>query len=83
MFTGIIEDQGIVKTFKKLKDYQLVVSSKNKFKGIKKGSSICCDGVCLTVHTIKRLSNKIISSIYDTFCCRFYFVRCGNHNYRN
>ena len=58
MFTGIIEDQGIVKTFKKLKDYQLVVSSKNNFKGIKKGSSICCDGVCLTVHTIKRLNNK-------------------------
>ena len=58
MFTGIIEDQGIVKTFKKFKDYQLVVSSKNKFKGIKKGSSICCDGVCLTVHTIKRLKNK-------------------------
>ena len=58
MFTGIIEDQGIVKTFIKLKDYRLVVSSKNKFKGIKKGSSICCDGVCLTVHTIKRLNNK-------------------------
>ena len=58
MFTGIIEDQGIVKTFKKLKDYRLVVSSKNKFKGIKKGSSICCDGVCLTVHTIKRLKIK-------------------------
>ncbi len=58
MFTGIIEDQGIVKSFKKLKDYQLVVSSKNKFKGTKKGSSICCDGVCLTVHTIKRLKNK-------------------------
>ena len=62
MFTGIIEDQGIVKTFKKLKDYQLVVLSKNKLNGIKKGSSICCDGVCLTVHTIKRLSNKTESS---------------------
>ena len=58
MFTGIIEDQGTVKSFKKIKDYQLVISSKNKFKDIKKGSSICCDGVCLTVHTIKRLKDK-------------------------
>ena len=58
MFTGIIEDQGVVKTFKKIKDYRLVVSSKNKFKDIKKGSSICCDGVCLTVLTIKRLEDK-------------------------
>ena len=58
MFTGIIEDQGVVKAFKKIKDYRLVISTKNKFKDIKKGSSICCDGVCLTVHTIKRLKNK-------------------------
>ena len=62
MFTGIIEDQGIVKTFKKLKDYQLIVSSKNKFKGIKKGSSICCDGVCLTVLT--QLKGLIIKQNY-------------------
>ncbi len=58
MFTGIIEDQGVVKAFKKIKDYRLVISTKNKFKEIKKGSSICCDGVCLTVHTIKRFKHK-------------------------
>ena len=58
MFSGIIENKGIVKEFKKLKDYLLVINTDLKFKDIKKGSSICCNGVCLTVKSMKKLSKN-------------------------
>ena len=49
MFSGIIENKGIVEEFKKLNDYKLVLNTDLKFEDIKKGSSVCCNGVCLTV----------------------------------
>ena len=58
MFSGIIENKGVVKEFTKLKDYRLVLDTDLNFKDIKKGSSICCNGVCLTVTSKKKLSNK-------------------------
>ena len=58
MFSGIIENRGIVKEFKKLKDYHLVLDTDLKFKDIKKGSSVCCNGVCLTVTSKKNLSKS-------------------------
>lgn len=58
MFSGIIENKGIVKKFKKIKDFQLIIDTDLKFKEIKKGSSVCCNGVCLTVTTKKRLAKK-------------------------
>ena len=58
MFSGIIENRGVVKDFKKLKDYQLVLDTDLKFKDVKIGSSVCCNGVCLTVTSKKKLSNK-------------------------
>ncbi len=58
MFSGIIENKGIVKEFKKFKDYQLVLETNLKFTEIKKGSSVCCNGVCLTVTAKKKLSKK-------------------------
>ena len=54
MFAGIIENFGKVKEFKKKGDYLLRVSTNFKIKDIKKGSSISCNGVCLTAHTIKK-----------------------------
>ena len=59
MFSGIIENQGIVKEFKKLSDFRLVIDTDLKFKDIKNGSSVCCNGVCLTVTSKKKLSKKI------------------------
>ena len=56
MFSGIIENKGTVKEFKKLKDYKLVLDTDLNFKDIKKGSSVCCNGVCLTVTSKKKLS---------------------------
>ena len=64
MFSGIIENRGIVKDFKKLKDYRLVLDTDLKFKDIKKGSSVCCNGVCLTVTEKKKLS-KSTKLIFD------------------
>ncbi len=58
MFSGIIENKGVVKEFKKLKDYRLILDTDLNFKNIKKGSSVCCDGVCLTVTSKKRVSKK-------------------------
>ena len=58
MFSGIIENKGTVKEFKKCKDYILVLDTDLNFSDIKKGSSVCCNGVCLTVTSKKRHSKK-------------------------
>ena len=58
MFSGIIENKGIVKAFKKTKEYRLVLDTDLRFKEIKKGSSVCCNGVCLTVISKKKLAKK-------------------------
>ena len=54
MFSGIIENFGTVKEFKKRGDYLLKLTTNFKIKDIKKGSSISCNGVCLTAHTVKK-----------------------------
>ena len=61
MFTGIIDHNGeIIKIAKKRnKDISILVLTKFKPKDIKLGSSICCNGVCLTVCKIKKLKNKL------------------------
>ena len=61
MFTGIIDHNGeIVKiTKKRNKDISIFVLTRFKPKDIKLGSSICCNGVCLTVCKIKKLKNKL------------------------
>ena len=61
MFTGIIDHNGeITKIAKKRnKDITIFVLTKFKPKDIKLGSSICCNGICLTVCKIKKLKNKL------------------------
>ena len=76
MFSGIIENKGIVKEFKKFKDYRLVLDTDINFKDIKKGSSVCCNGVCLTVTSKKRLSKKTKIS----FDVSNETVKCTNFN---
>ena len=58
MFSGIIENIGTVKEYKKRKDYQLVLDTDLNFKDVKKGSSVCCNGVCLTVTSKKNYLKK-------------------------
>ena len=76
MFSGIIENKGIVEEFKKLNDYKLVLNTDLKFEDIKKGSSVCCNGVCLTVTSKKKLSKKTKL----TFDVSNETVNCTNFN---
>ena len=64
MFSGIIENFAKVKEFKKKGDYLLKLSTNFKIKDIKKGSSIACNGVCLTAHTIKK-NGKFVDIDFD------------------
>jgi len=54
MFNGIIFHTGVIKSIKKEKK-SLLISIKSNLKVVNKdiGSSICCDGVCLTISKIK------------------------------
>jgi len=54
MFSGIVEDVGLVSSFNASKS---VISITTKFTKLKLGESISCSGVCLTVTKI--LKNKI------------------------
>tara|TARA_B000000532_G_scaffold62365_1_gene49208 strand:- start:1450 stop:2040 length:591 start_codon:yes stop_codon:yes gene_type:complete len=76
MFSGIIENNGIVKEFIKFKDYRLVIDTDLNFKEIKKGSSVCCNGVCLTVISKKKFSKKTQLS----FDVSKETVNCTNYN---
>ena len=55
MFNGIIKNTGIVKYIKKNKN-SIILGIKSKLNINKKniGSSISCDGVCLTLTTVKK-----------------------------
>ena len=76
MFSGIIENNGIVKEFIKFKDYRLVIDTDLNFKEIKKGSSVCCNGVCITVISKKKFSKKTQLS----FDVSKETVNCTNYN---
>ena len=53
MFTGIIEDIGIVKDIEKLEDsFQLSIETGNILEDAKIGDSIAINGVCLTMTDI-------------------------------
>ena len=58
MFNGIIFNTGKVKTIQiKKKSLYIGIKTKIKFKSKDIGSSICCDGVCLT---LAKISNGLI-----------------------
>ena len=57
MFTGIIYNTGLVKTIKRSKkSYLISIYSNIKFSQKDIGSSVCCNGVCLTLTKIR---NKV------------------------
>ena len=64
MFNGIIFNTGIVKDIKKKRN-SIYVGIQTKINFTKKdlGSSICCDGVCLTVEKV--VKNRIFFYISD------------------
>jgi len=76
MFSGIIENSAKVISFTKLKDYKLVLETDLKFTDIKKGSSVCCNGICLTVVSKKKNNRKILL----TFDVSKETLNCSNFN---
>ena len=62
MFTGIIQSSGSIENFnKKTNDFS--IKTKLDLSDCKVGSSICCDGVCLTATTINKLNDNFIFTV--------------------
>ena len=76
MFSGIIENKGFVLKFEKQKDFRLVLDTNLKYKDIKKGSSVCCNGICLTVIS-KKKKKKYTQLSFDV---SQETVNCSNFN---
>ena len=54
MFNGIIFNTGKIKTITQFKNSIFIgIATNLKFKNIDIGSSVCCNGVCLTLTKIK------------------------------
>ena len=62
MFTGIIQSSGSIENFNK-KSNIFSIKTKLDLSDCKVGSSICCDGVCLTVKTINKLNDNFIFTV--------------------
>jgi riboflavin synthase len=61
MFNGIIYNTGQIKSIKKMsKSLSIGIQSKLKLNKTEIGSSVCCDGVCLTVVNIKKILSIFI-----------------------
>ena len=76
MFSGIIENKGFVLKFEKQKDFRLVLDTNLKYKDIKKGSSVCCNGICLTVIS-KKKKKKYTQLSFDV---SHETINCSNFN---
>ena len=76
MFSGIIENKGFVLKFEKKKDFRLVLDTNLKYKDIKKGSSVCCNGICLTVIS-KKKKKKYTQLSFDV---SQETIKCSNYN---
>ena len=82
MFSGIIENKGFVLKFEKQKDFRLVLDTNLKYKDIKKGSSVCCNGICLTVIS-KKKKKKYTQLSFDVSqetinCSNFNLIKKGD-----
>ena len=76
MFSGIIENKGFVLKFEKQKDFRLVLDTNLKYTDIKKGSSVCCNGICLTVIS-KKKKKKYTQLSFDV---SQETINCSNFN---
>ena len=59
MFSGIVEQVGKVNKIEEYGDHHLTIRTTFLKKQLKIGSSVCCNGVCLTVHTMKQNKNSL------------------------
>tara|TARA_B110000027_G_scaffold35635_1_gene39420 strand:+ start:540 stop:1133 length:594 start_codon:yes stop_codon:yes gene_type:complete len=82
MFSGIVEQVGKVNKIVDLGDHYLTIRTTFLKKNIKIGSSVCCNGVCLTVHTIKQ-NKKYLELSFDVSketisCTNFKHLKNGS-----
>jgi len=62
MFTGIIQGQGKINHFKN-NSKDIIFETELDLSNINVGSSICCDGICLTITSIQKHDNKYLFSV--------------------
>ncbi len=80
MFTGIIEELGVVKKIQSQRNLlTLTIAAKKVIAKTKIGDSIAIDGVCLTVTRIKgtQLTFDLMKETLD--CTTFQFLKSGQH----
>ena len=79
MFNGIINNTGTVfRIISREKGIELFVKSKIIFKKKDLGSSISCDGVCLTLVDYKKNISKFYLSNETIIRSKFKFIKIGN-----
>jgi len=82
MFSGIVEQVGKVNKIEERGDYHLTIRTTFLKKQLKIGSSVCCNGVCLTVHTMKQNKNSLDLSFdvsKETISCtNFELLKIGS-----
>ena len=84
MFSGIIYNQGIIKSIKKNSKYVsgslvIEIASSIKFKKFNIGESVCCDGVCLTLIRIKKKSFLFYLSKETLKRSNFKYAKIGKY----
>lgn len=59
MFTGIIQDIGVIEDIDRLGDWTVTIATRLPLESTKPGASIACSGICLTVIDIKPNSFRV------------------------
>ena len=82
MFSGIVEQVGKINTIVDQGDHYLIINTSFLKKNLKIGSSVCCNGVCLTVHTMKQ-NKKYLELSFDVSketisCTNFKQLKTGS-----
>ena len=82
MFSGIVEQVGKINKIVDQGDYYLTINTTFLKKNLKIGSSVCCNGVCLTLHTMKQ-GKKYLELSFDVSketisCTNFKQLKTGS-----
>ena len=82
MFSGIVEQVGKINKIVDQGDHYLTINTTFLKKNLKIGSSVCCNGVCLTVHTMKQ-NKKYLELSFDVSketisCTNFKQLKTGS-----
>ena len=82
MFSGIVEQVGKINKIVDQGDHYLTINTTFLKNNLKIGSSVCCNGVCLTVHTMKQ-NKKYLELSFDVSketisCTNFKQLKTGS-----